>query len=52
MRIAICSDIHDNIWKLEAMLQQASGCEALVFGRSSFAVYDMETGEGSSHEIR
>lgn len=31
MRIAVCSDIHDNIWRLEKMLRQAAGCEALIF---------------------
>jgi hypothetical protein len=31
MRIAICSDIHDNIWTLETMLRQAATCEALIF---------------------
>lgn len=34
MRIAVCSDIHDNIWKLETMLQQASGCEGLITSSS------------------
>jgi hypothetical protein len=31
VRIAVCSDIHDNIWKLGAMLPLAADCEALIF---------------------
>ena len=31
MRIAICSDIHDNIWKLEAALPGMSAANALLF---------------------
>ncbi len=31
MRIAVCSDIHDNIWKLEAALPGMNRANALVF---------------------
>lgn len=31
MRIAVCSDIHDNIWKLASLLQNVSECDALIF---------------------
>ncbi len=31
MRIAVCSDIHDNIWKLETVLKRISEWDALVF---------------------
>ncbi len=31
MRIAICSDIHDNIWKLEAALPGMNQANALIF---------------------
>lgn len=31
MRIAICSDIHDNIWKLESALVSMSRANALIF---------------------
>jgi putative phosphoesterase len=31
MRIAVCSDIHDNIWKLEAALPGINQANALVF---------------------
>ncbi|HOA24728.1 MAG: metallophosphoesterase [Aggregatilineales bacterium] len=31
MQIAICSDIHDNIWKLETALQMMRDVEALIF---------------------
>ena len=31
MRVAICSDIHDNIWKLEAALPGMSQANALLF---------------------
>lgn len=31
MRIAICSDIHDNIWKLETALPMMSPANALLF---------------------
>ena len=31
MRIAVCSDIHDNIWKLEELLKRIQGCDALIF---------------------
>ncbi len=31
MRIAICSDIHDNIWALERALPQMADADALVF---------------------
>ena len=31
MRIAICSDIHDNIWRLEAALPGMSQANALLF---------------------
>ncbi|MGD8389115.1 MAG: metallophosphoesterase [Desulfobacteraceae bacterium] len=31
MRIAVCSDIHDNIWKLETLLERVAGWEGLVF---------------------
>ena len=31
MRVAICSDIHDNIWKLEAALPGMSRANALLF---------------------
>ncbi len=30
MRIAILSDIHDNVWKLDAALKQADGAGALI----------------------
>jgi predicted phosphodiesterase len=31
MRIAILSDIHDNIWKLGDVLKRVRGADALVF---------------------
>jgi len=31
MRIAVCSDIHDNIWKLDGLLKQVEGWDALLF---------------------
>lgn len=31
MRIAVCSDIHDNIWKLATVLKNIWGWDALVF---------------------
>jgi hypothetical protein len=31
MKIAIISDIHDNIWKLEELLPRLEGLEAIVF---------------------
>ena len=31
MKLAILSDIHDNIWKLEAALPQAAAAEAVLF---------------------
>lgn len=31
MKIAICSDIHDNIWKLDSALPMIHDCEALIF---------------------
>jgi putative phosphoesterase len=31
MKIAICSDIHDNIWKLEAALPGINDADALLF---------------------
>ena len=31
MRIAILSDIHDNIWKLDEVLKQLEGVDALIF---------------------
>lgn len=31
MRIAVCSDIHDNIWKLDTLLGLVSGWDALLF---------------------
>ena len=31
MLVAVCSDIHDNIWKLEAMLQQVARADVLIF---------------------
>ena len=31
MRIAVLSDIHDNIWQLEKVLAQVSGADALIF---------------------
>jgi len=31
MRIAILSDIHDNIWKLSSILARVQGADALVF---------------------
>ena len=31
MRVAVLSDIHDNIWNLEKVLKSVAGAEALVF---------------------
>jgi putative phosphoesterase len=31
MKIAICSDIHDNIWKLESALKLMNGASELIF---------------------
>jgi uncharacterized protein len=31
MKIAILSDIHDNIWKLRKVLEQAAGADRLIF---------------------
>ena len=31
MKIAILSDVHDNIWKLEEVLKQLGGTDALLF---------------------
>jgi hypothetical protein len=31
MRIAVCSDIHDNIWQLEKVLKEIAGLDALIF---------------------
>lgn len=31
MQLAILSDIHDNVWKLEAALARASSADALIF---------------------
>ena len=31
MRIAVCSDIHDNIWVLEKLLKRISGWDGLLF---------------------
>ncbi len=30
MRVAILSDIHDNVWKLDAALRFVAGCDAMV----------------------
>ncbi|MDP7133117.1 MAG: metallophosphoesterase family protein, partial [Planctomycetota bacterium] len=30
MKIAIMSDSHDNIWKLEAALEKAAGSDAII----------------------
>lgn len=31
MKIAVLSDVHDNIWKLEAALPKTAGAEVLIF---------------------
>jgi len=31
VRIAVFSDVHDNIWKLDTLLQQVSEADALIF---------------------
>jgi len=31
MRIAVFSDVHDNIWKLDTLLQQVSEADVLIF---------------------
>jgi uncharacterized protein len=55
MRIAVCSDIHDNIWKLEALLEGISGWDALVFCGdfcAPFTLTQMAQGfEGPVHAV-
>ncbi|MCF8062181.1 MAG: metallophosphatase family protein [Deltaproteobacteria bacterium] len=47
MHIVICSDIHDNIWKLDTMLHQAAGCGALIFCGDFCAPFTLsQIGEG------
>lgn len=47
MRIAVLSDVHDNIWKLETALAKARGAEALVFCGDFCAPFTLkQIGEG------
>ena len=47
MRIAVLSDIHDNIWKLDEVLRQLDGMDALLFCGdfcAPFTLADMAAG--------
>ena len=52
MRIGIISDIHDNIWRLEKVLEQLGACEALLCLGDYCAPFTMTAiGQGFRGEI-
>ncbi len=52
MKIAVMSDVHDNIWKLEAALLQAQPAELLIFCGDFCAPFTLkQIAEGFAHPI-
>lgn len=52
MRIGIISDIHDNIWRLERVLEQIGACDALLCLGDYCAPFTMTAiGEGFAREV-